>query len=488
MKKFSRKSLKIGSFTLISTAVVLALIIFVNLFISELPSTLTAIDTTSEKLYDIGDTTKELLGKIDDEIDIYMLVESGTESKTIIQVEELIQKYIDRNSKITFSEVDPALKPAFAKQYTEDTLSNGAVIVTSGEKSRVIKETEWFVYDTQYGEMDTSTYQSYQAYGYVDGTDPLMFYGEMKLTGALSFVTSDDLPKIYFTTGHGEATLNSTFLGYISNENIETETVNLITGESCTVPDDCDLIFINMPQQDFTEAEADAVKEFYSNGGDVLLITYCLYYNSESLPNLTSLANSMGLEPTDGIIIEGDSSHYMQYPYYLVPNAANSGPLSYLENYTFLSAFSHGLKAVDGTETEVLELLTTSDKSFIKSEVQNIETFEKEDGDTDGPFATAAMTANDTDNGTAYFTWFASPCSVDPDYDMGGGNSALFTSVINWMCEKETNVSILGVDVSTSPLSTTEGDVAVWGFVTVGVIPLAILAGGFVIWFKRRRK
>lgn len=487
MKKFSRKTLKIGSFTLISTAVVLALLVFVNLFTGELPSLMTAIDTTSEKLYGIGDTTKEMLSKIGSDIDIYMLVEDGTESKTVIQVEELIQKYTDENPKITFTEVDPALKPTFAKQYTEETLSNGAVIVVAGDRSRVIKDTEWFVYDTQYGEMDAATYQGYQAYGYVDGSDPLMFYGEMKLTGAISYVTSSDLPTVYFTSGHGEATLNSTFLGYISNENIETQTVNLMTGDGA-VPEDCDILFVNMPQQDLSESEVEAIKEYYSNGGDVMLITYCIYFSSKAMPNLTSLASSMGLAPTDGIIIEGNPSNYMQYPNLLVPNAADSGPLSGLSNYTFVTAFAHGIKAVENTDAEVLELLTTSNEAFIKADVQNFTTYEKEDGDGEGPFATAAITAVDTDNGTSYFTWFTSPCSVDPEYDMGGGNSALFTSVLNWMSENETNVSILGIDVSTTPLSTTESDVIVWSVITVFIVPLAILAGGFAVWIKRRRK
>lgn len=487
MKKFNRKTLKIGSFTLITTAIVLAVLVFVNLFVGELPSTLTSIDTTNEKLYGIGDITTELLDSVDEEINIYLLASTSSSDQTVIQLEEFIQKYVAYNSNIHYTRIDPALQPTFASQYTDESLSTGSVIIAGNDKSRAIDGAEWFMYDTQYGEMDASTYQNYQMYGYLDGSDPLMFYGEMKITGALSYITSDDMPVVYFTSGHGEASLNSTFLDYITNENIETKTASILTGEG-NVPDDCDILFINMPQTDFTEAEVEAVKEYYSNGGDVMLMTYCLYYSSDKMPNLTSLAKAMGLEPVDGIIVEGNSSYYMQSPLNLVPSAATTGPLSSLSNYTFISSFAHGLTAVEDSEVNTIELLKTSSDSFIKKDVQNLQTYEKEDGDIEGPFATAAITSLDVDDETAYFTWIASPCIVDPDYDLGGGNSALFTSVLNWMCEKETNVSILGVDVSTSPLSTTEADVAVWGFVFVGLVPLAILAGGLVVWIRRRRK
>ena len=487
MKKISRKTLKIGSFTLISTAVVLAILVFVNLFVGELPSKITSIDTTAEKVYGIGEVTTELLGTVKDEVNIYLLAESASSSQTVIQVEEYIQKYADLNSNIKYTRIDPALQPTFAKNYTEDSLSSGSVIVESGTRSKVINGTEWFMYDTQYGEMTPEMYQSYQMYGYVDGSDPLMFYGEMKLTGAISFVTSEDLPVIYFTTGHGEATLDSTYQEYISNENIETKSMSLLTGDGA-VPEDCSILFINMPQTDFSEAEVSAVKDYYMNGGDVMLITYCLYYSAESMPNLTSLAETMGLTPVDGIIIESNPYNYMQYPYCLVPDATLSGPISNLSNYTFISAFAHGVKAVEGSGAEALELLTTSEDAFIKKDVQNLSTYEKEDGDGTGPFSTAAITSLETNGQTAYFTWLTSPCAVDPNYDMGGGNSAFFTSTINWMCEKETNVSILGVNISSSPLATTEADVAIWGFILVGIVPLAFLAGGFAVWFRRRRK
>ena len=87
MKNISRKTLKIGSFTLISTAVVLAILVFVNLFVGELPSKITSIDTTAEKVYGIGEVTTELLGTVKDEVNIYLLAESASSSQTVIQVE-----------------------------------------------------------------------------------------------------------------------------------------------------------------------------------------------------------------------------------------------------------------------------------------------------------------------------------------------------------------------------------------------------------------
>ena len=68
--------------------------------------------------------------------------------------------------------------------------------MVSGEKSKVIDASDLYEYSVDY-----STYtQTKSAYD-----------GEGQLTSAISYVTSDNQPKVYVITGHGESSLDSSF-------------------------------------------------------------------------------------------------------------------------------------------------------------------------------------------------------------------------------------------------------------------------------------
>ncbi|MBR4184345.1 MAG: hypothetical protein IKQ87_01145, partial [Clostridia bacterium] len=64
----------------------------------------------------------------------------------------------------------------------------------------------------------------------------------------------------------------------------------------------------------------------------------------------------------------------------------------------------------------------------------------------------------------------------------------VFLSVIDWMNGNKTNFAILGKLMQVEALTLTEAQSGVWSAVVAIVIPVAVLAIGFVIWFRRRRK
>ena len=91
--------------------------------------------------------------------------------------------------------------------------------------------------------------------------------------------------------------------------------------------------------------------------------------------------------------------HYaFQQPYILLPDLQSSDITDPLieENYYAILPIAQGLTVKD-TAGRVTELLTTSDTAFSKKAGYNLETYEKEDGDTDGPFALAVSIEADND-------------------------------------------------------------------------------------------
>ena len=176
----------------------------------------------------------------------------------------------------------------------------------------------------------------------------------------------------------------------------------------------------------------------------------------------------------------------MMYPHYLLPQLGSTDyePLSLLpnENIYVLAALSHGILS-DGTHA-VIPLLSTSSDAYVKTDL-NAQTLEKEDGDLEGMVYIGAAVED-----TGKFVWFSSEAITDESADqtVSGGNSSLFLAAVDWMNGNQTNLSILGKQMQVEALTVTNAQATIWSAVVVIVVPAAVLAIGFAIWFKRRKK
>lgn len=95
-------------------------------------------------------------------------------------------------------------------------------------------------------------------------------------------------------------------------------------------------------------------------------------------------------------MVETDQGHYaFQAPYILLPNLQSSEITDPLiqEHYYSIIPIAQGLTVKGADSAEVTELLTTSETAFSKTDGYGLTTYEKEEGDTDGPFAVAVSVA-----------------------------------------------------------------------------------------------
>ena len=83
-------ALKGGSYSLVLTGIVLAILIAVNILVSVLPSTWTQLDISSAKLYSITSNTKAVVNALEKDVTIYWVVQSDKEDDII---ENLLAKY-----------------------------------------------------------------------------------------------------------------------------------------------------------------------------------------------------------------------------------------------------------------------------------------------------------------------------------------------------------------------------------------------------------
>jgi ABC-2 type transport system permease protein len=100
----------------------------------------------------------------------------------------------------------------------------------------------------------------------------VLFRAEEALVSALLKVGQGDTLRALFSAGHGERDLESTDLGGLSElrRGLESDGFAVDRWEGKRggkVPDDCSVLAIIGPEQPFTTAEADAVREFVEGGG-----------------------------------------------------------------------------------------------------------------------------------------------------------------------------------------------------------------------------
>ncbi len=362
-----KRLLRNGSYSAVLAAFVVAGAVVLNLIAAEIPSQYTSLDVSDDKLYTLTEQTKELAASLTEDVTLYYIVQDSNRDDT---VSRLLERYDDLSSHITVEERDPVLYPNFVSQYTSDSLTENSVIVVCGDQSRIVN------YEDMYEQEFNYTYYTYETTG---------FDAEGQITSAISGVSSGDLPTLYVLTGHNELQLDDTMTRSIEKENIAIESLNLITEDA--VPEDAGCLLIYSPAQDLSDAETTKILNYLRTGGKAVILTD---YTAQEMPNLASVLEYYGVTLEEGIVLEGDSQHYVQLPYYLIPDINSTDFTSDLtggSTYVLMAA-AQSIQTAEETwdGVSISSILTTSDASYSKADPQNMSTYEKEEGDTEGPF------------------------------------------------------------------------------------------------------
>lgn len=228
--------------------------------------------------------------------------------------------------------------------------------------------------------------------------------------------------------------------------------------------------------------------DYAAQGGRLLVMAGPA--EDDGLENLYGLLSAYGVESQDGVVVEGGREHYaFQTPYALLPSLnshAVTDPLME-EGYKPILPIARGLTV---TETlggvTVTELLTTSDTSFSKADGYGLTTYEKEEGDTDGPFALAVSVEAPGGGG---MVWFASSHFVEDRYNAysSGANLDLAMNALSSLVGETEAVAIRSKSLNYNYLTISDSAASVLKALMLGVFPLAYLGYGVCVALQRRR-
>ena len=464
----STRTAKVGGYSVVLALIVLAILVAVNVLFSVLPSKFTQFDISAAQLYSLTSDTKAVATNLDKDVTIYWITQAGQESTVL---DKLLDRYQDLSDLITVVKKDPDIYPTFAQQYTDETVVNNSLVVECGDKSRYIS------YDDIY-QVDTASY-------YTTGSVSQSFDGEGQITSAIDYVVSDELPKIYLLSGHGEVALSDTFSNELTRSNYETvEDFSLLNVDE--ISEDCDALLINAPTSDISDEELTMLRDYVQGGGKLLVLSGP--QKEASLTNLDTLLADYDVTVSDGIVVDTDREHYaFTAPYVLMPDIESSDitdPLTEESSHVIVP-IAQGLTV--GSNGSVTALLTTSDEAFSKAAGYAMTTYEKEDGDTDGPFTLAVSITDSTAEGK--IVWVASDYLLDDTYNSysSGANLDLVMNGLSWMIGKNDAVSIRAKSLNNSYLTISSSSATVLKVVMIGVIPVCFLLLGIDEVLRRRR-
>ena len=486
----SKKNLSLSAYS--STVIVgsIAAAVILNLIVAELPSRYTVFDLTANKLYSLTDDTKELVSNIGEDVTIYVLANENQADSTLANT---LDSYEGLSSHIKVTYVDPAVNPKFYTKYTDGSISSNSVIVESSKRSRVVDYNDLYV-----SEFDYSTYSQN-----VTGYD-----AEGQITSAISYVLSEDMPKIYIVTGHGELELDSTFTDMIQKANIDTETINLMDYDA--VPEDAAAVFVNAPTEDLSSDDAEKLLNYMNNGGDIFINTT---YTGKEMPNFEKLLDFYGVQVSKGLIIETAQNSYYQDPFYLLPSIEYDTITSdiYSGNSYIFAPYCQGLTFTEKEDVEVTPLLASSEKSYVRDDIENSTGYDKQDGDVDGPFyiglscmaQVSGSNSEETEDESLDHTQRSGDYSTgiifssenlftqEADVMVAGTNQKLFSGVLQAFETEDGESSSVVIPVKNYEveyLTVSQSWISVLALITVIVIPFGFLITGFVIWFRRRKR
>ena len=452
-KLFQSNDSKRGSYTLAMTSIVIAIVIIFNMIVNLIPENKRQFDISSTNIYEISSKSEKIIKKVDDDVTFYVLAEKDSTDK---RIKTFINKYASLSSKLHVKWIDPVLHPSALTKYgTEE--NNIVISCKKTNRTTTVSFDDILVSSDSY---------------YSTSSSASSFDGDGQLTSALNYVTSDKEYKAYYTSGHGESSLSSEVTSLLTKSRISTSDLLLMTATS--IPDDCDLLIIDGATSDFTKDEVKLLSSYLKKGGKVVTL---LAQTNKSMKNLYGLLKDYGLTVQSGYIADTERSYQGNY-YYLIPNLSVSGDMaSGISSNSVMMINSKGMTQ----STPVRDSISTD--AFMTTQGTYVL----------GATSTESVKVKNSKGKKvakeSRLTVYGSNMLIDEQITSSFSsleNLTLFTNSVTACLNNADNVSISPKSLEVS--YNTIAHPGPFSILVVFVIPVGLIIGGFIVWFRRRRR
>jgi len=470
-------------------------------------------DWTGSKLYSLSEKTVSVLAGLDADVTATMFLQPG--SNLYDPAKELLERYAARSPHVTLRTVDPQRNLIEAKKLVDQyglTSLNVVVFEASGDR-RVVEESSLADFDysgMQYGAQPTMT----------------AFKGEEAFTSAIVALVEKTKPKVLFTTGHGERSLDdfdetglSRIKDLLGKENMDLESWASL-GQA-DVPPGTDLLVVAGPRVNFVAPELAAFDRYLDQGGRMLVLVDPELDTQGGLvaTGIEPWLAKRGVELGNDLVVDPSSTLPFFGAETIFVRAIGSHPIvkSLVQaDYPVIFALARSVHAgAVPAELEAKTLLQTTSDGWGETDLKNLKAVAKGTADTAGPVPVGvavsaaaekpkspddeldemeheneAAKAGD-DSAAAKPKWRLAVFG-DSDFATNGelsnvGNPTLVANTFNWLLERQNLLGIGPKKPEQVRISLTPGELSAITWGTLLGLPALAVAAGVLVWSRRRR-
>lgn len=464
------RGVRLGTNSVIFVVFVLGILILFNIIASR---HYVRTDITEHKQYSLSEQTREVVAALEQDLSIVAFL-SRPEAPGL---RDRLREYDMLSPRVDLQIYDPLLDAEKAREYNIHSSTSDVLIVKADEREEKI-------------------------------------YGgdEEQLTSTILAVTVGERIQVYFLTGHGERSIDerdgtglSTIRTSLENQQFSVETLNLAVQEQPQVPGDCAVLVIAGPTEPIRQEVMDAIVAYARQGGNLLVAV------AAGGPMMTELLEPHGVRVLDGIVYDRTYGFLGASEIPMATMASDHRIVEHLGRVALALPTTAALEIADPYMDEdpydpyspppspqAQPLLETSSEAWLEP----ITAADADAGEADtrrrGPFTLAAvidgaqqapgpMGMPEEQDGPRIVVLGDADMMTDQFINLGlVGNARMVLNSVNWLVENEKLISIppqehmprfLIMDASQQKL--------VWA-ISVGIVPLAIILAGFVVWWRRR--
>lgn len=427
-----------------------------------------------------GEETREVLDRLDKDVELYLLYQSASMDTQILQ---LLNRYEVLSDRVSVLPTDISKNPGILTRFQgdlESTPEADSVIVNCPDTGRykLLDYSDFLLagYDVESGAF------TYEGLAY-----------EKSLTEAIVYVSQDAVPTIGILQGHGEMSLDSLSLltDFLTSNNYDCVSVSLLSGDTL---ENIDLLLIMSPQNDLTDTELGQLSAFAREGGD-FFITRDFTDPIDGMPNYLSLLKSYGVVPLSGVVVAGeeDSGSYYEERLQLLPYMETLDmTLPLIQNGLDILLMPAACAFETPTEGDASlttgTVLKTGPNAYIRSLADGNDSIERQPDDPMGEWSVALFAHRMHANGNVS-RLFASGSSLlftsEYIYQVSYPEEFLLMLMGELLPEKTVSLDIMASTALRPAL--TAGSQAI-GVALIVAVPLLILVAGLCVLLPRRNR
>ena len=476
---FKSRKFKYGSVATGLTVAFVAVVVMINVIFSLLADAYSwKLDMTSYDLYSLSDSTKQTVRSLvkNEKIKLTIMYK---EDEYPEQFRETVKRFAALSENLDYSFIDIDVNPAAMSEYGEEyNIQEGSIVVESKERIRVIGFNDLYQSDSNTGAL---TYKT-----------------EECLAAAIKYVTKEEVPLVYFVTGHGESGYEA-LMNLIANNGADVEEVKLNQLTEFDPLARC--MVICGPAVDYAQSEIRQLQDFLANDYNY---EHNLFYfdnpENATLPNLNAFLADWGIRVEENIVLETDDYSASAYanpaetaPLYTIPSLTEEEVVGQklTMDYACVVPNSSSITLLFDTKeiTETAALLLTSDGSYAKKTTALNAGYEKAKGDKEGPFNLAVLSTRYKylDNVPVYSHLFAAGSveMLNEYYMTYNGNGAFLYDIYQMMIGEDEE-EIVGKEAASTMMTLDTATVRWASIIFIGVIPGICLTIGLIVFIRRR--